>query len=221
GATVQPGDLIGFLDLIYDGSNFRINGLVASDFQRVLPSNTTVFVDRSIGSDTLYDGTSATISGTHGPWRHIQYAANQMSTFNLNGNTATIQLGATGTYSELLNIAAPNSGTLIIRGNPASQSSYTISGTPGNIAGVIGVSSGSVELTGVTVQNISGPAISWCVEVSNAQLTLINVTLAGAASSFTCALAEVAGSLTIGAGVIFSGSTQTAVAAQHGGSITQ
>src|SRR6185312_8038605 len=50
---------------------------------------------------------------------------------------------------------------------------------------------------------------------------LINVTLAGAASSFTCALAEVAGSLTIGAGVIFSGSTQTAAAAQHGGSITQ
>src|SRR6185437_7924013 len=111
GSTVQPGDLVGFLDLIYDGSNFRINGLVASDFQRVLPSNTTVFVDRSICSDTLYDGSCATVSGTHGPWRTIQHAANQLSTFNLSGNSATIQLGATGAYSELPNIAAPSSGT--------------------------------------------------------------------------------------------------------------
>src|SRR6185312_1670446 len=130
GSTVQPGDLIGFLDLIYDGSNFRINGLVASDFQRVLPSNTTVFVDRSIGSDTLYDGSSATISGTHGPWGTIQHAVNQLSTFNLNGNSATIQLGTTGTYSGILNIAAPSSGLLVIQGNASSQSSYSITGTP-------------------------------------------------------------------------------------------
>src|SRR6185437_7322097 len=65
GSTVQPGDLIGFLDLIYDGSNFRSNGLVASDFQRVLPTNTTVYVDRSIGNDTLYDGSSAKIGRAH------------------------------------------------------------------------------------------------------------------------------------------------------------
>src|SRR6185312_9948149 len=184
GATVQPGDLIGFLDLIYDGSNFRINGLVASDFQRVLPSNTTVFVDRSIGSDTLYDGTSATISGTHGPWRHIQYAANQMSTFNLNGNTATIQLGATGTYSELLNIAAPNSGTLIIRGNPASQSSYTISGAPAvALAATANVTSGAVQFVGVTLTNSGSTANTFTLSVGSATVSVSNVTFSCASSN--------------------------------------
>src|SRR6185312_13696880 len=183
GSTVQPGDLIGFLDLIYDGSSFRINGLVASDFQRVLPSNTTVFVDRSIGSDTLYDGSSATISGTHGPWATIQHAVNQLSTFNLNGNTATIQLGSTGAYAGILNIAAPSSGSLVIQGNASSQSSYSITGTP-TVAnsGLVNLTAGNARLVGLTI-NSSGGNNTFGIAVTGSNLTMQNVTLSSTVSN--------------------------------------
>src|SRR6185437_14674165 len=115
-------------------------------YQKILLVNTTFYIDQSIGSDTLYDGTSDTISGTHGPWATISNAVAVMATLNLNGNTATIQLANAGTYSVLLNIAAPSTGTLIIRGDPASQSSYILSGNPtSSLQATIDVGSGIVE----------------------------------------------------------------------------
>src|SRR6185437_7897792 len=222
GVTVQPGDLMGFLDLIYDGSNFRINGLVASDFQRVLPTGTTFYVDRSIGSDTLYDGTIATVSGSHGPWATIQHACNILATYNLNGYSVTIQLGTTGTYSGALNINAPNSGTLIIRGNPASQSSYVISTTPAANFGVVTVGSGAVNLVGLTVQNIAGGATTAGVQVNQANCNLTNVTMSTTATG-TLALLYSSGSsqINVQSGCIMAGSATYGWLAAHGGVVTQ
>jgi len=194
---------------------------LSSFYQKILLTSTTFYIDQGIGSDTLYDVTSDTISGAHGPWATLTHALTVMATLNLNGNTATIQLANPGTYSGLLNIRAPSSGTLMIRGDPSSQSSYIISGTPGGVQGVVTVNSGSVELTGITVENISGPALSWGIEASNSSVTLTNVTVAGATSSFANVLAEVGGSITLGSGIIFSGSTNSAACAQHGGVINQ
>lgn len=39
------------------------------------------YVNASLGSDSLYDGTSPTVSGIHGPWATIQHAINTIATY--------------------------------------------------------------------------------------------------------------------------------------------
>ena len=126
---------------------------LSSYYQKILLTNTTFYVDLTIGSDTLYDGTSDTISGTHGPWATLTHALAVMATLNLNGNTATIQLANAGTYSSISGpFSAPGNGTLFINGNSSNQAGYIISAAPTGAESVLHVRSGNVNVNGVTLQ---------------------------------------------------------------------
>ena len=73
-------------------------------------STTTVasadyYVDASTGSDSHYDGTSATVNGRHGPWATIAHAA------NISPSNKTIKIAA-GTYR--LEQIEPKSGQTFV-----------------------------------------------------------------------------------------------------------
>jgi hypothetical protein len=113
--------------LIYDGTQFQLVARAATGLQ----ANTTFFVSNNtsggiLGSDTLYDGTSATISGTHGPWLTLQGAANNISKLNINGFSVTVNV-ANGTYAAM-SITYPFSGNVIFVGNPGSPTSCVVTG---------------------------------------------------------------------------------------------
>lgn len=197
---------------------------LTSIFQQIIPQ-TTFYVDRAIGSDTLYDGTSATINGNKGPWATIGHAVTALSAYNLNGNTVTIQLGATGSYSGVLNIAAPSSGILVINGNTSAQSTYTITGAPTGQNAVVNITSGTVNLSGLVVQNTSSGTGTTAVRAANATLNLTNVTLTATITG-TQALssAGIGASINFQAGCICASSGvpwQSALFAQNGGTIAQ
>jgi hypothetical protein len=83
-------------------NNFELYGVnfaAASGFLPVLLANTTWYVNASIGDDTLYDGTSATISGPHGPFKTIGKAVSAIYVYGPSVYTATVQIAA-GTYPE-------------------------------------------------------------------------------------------------------------------------
>lgn len=119
---------------IYDGVNFQ---LVWSSTQTIggggpifLTANADWYVNNTTGSDTLYDGTSATIvAGTiHGPFRTIQKACTQVSVYNLNNYNVTIHV-ADGDYSGFTAGVINGSGNVILTGNTANPAACRIVGS--------------------------------------------------------------------------------------------
>jgi hypothetical protein len=83
-------------------NNFELYGINfggTGGFLPILSANTTWYVNGTTGSDTLYDGTSATISGPHGPFKTIGKAMSVVFTYGPSVYTATISVAA-GTYPE-------------------------------------------------------------------------------------------------------------------------
>jgi hypothetical protein len=106
GGALGPGDLVaGYKSLLcYSAlhSNFELYGINfggTGGFLPILTANTTWYVNASTGSDTLYDGTSPTVSGPHGPFKTIAKATATVFTYGPSVYTATVQIAA-GTYNE-------------------------------------------------------------------------------------------------------------------------
>jgi hypothetical protein len=178
---------------------------LSSLFQPTI-QQTTFFVNNSIGSDTLFDGTSATILGNKGPWATIGHAISVISTFNLGGQTVTIQLATTGvSYSSPGTISAPSSGSLVIRGNTSSQSSINISGVGSASNGVMAVSgSGTVSLQGFTLEN-TGNVTNNIIVNDNATCNLQNITfLASGTITAATVFSGSGGQINFSTGNIFS-----------------
>ena len=76
----------------YDGANFQaVGGVTGGAVIMNAPNN--LYVDGTIGSDTLYDGTSAVISGVMtGPFKTIEKALATMQKYNLGGWSFTFTL---------------------------------------------------------------------------------------------------------------------------------
>jgi hypothetical protein len=199
------------------GSNwFFIQMGNLSTYVGIIPQ-TTYFVNNSIGSDTLYDGTQNTISGSHGPWATLGHAIAILSTYNLGGQTVILQLGATGTYAGPLTINAPSNGILTIQGNTSSQSSYVISGAPSTSAPVIHIATGNVALKGLTVTNNGSNATTQVITCFNTgSLTLTNVTMTSSVS-VTWILGVEGGTIAIGAGCIIGSSAQFMLVTEYNG----
>jgi hypothetical protein len=103
--------------LIYDGTEYQIAGTSAGMFYRKPTANYTIFVNTATGSDTLFDGTSATVgTGTSGPLKTIGKAVSTAFGYAPSQFSITIQV-ASGTYNEAVatpTFAGPN---LIINGS--------------------------------------------------------------------------------------------------------
>ena len=93
----------------------------------LLKANTTSYINATLGSDTAYDGTSATVSGTHGPFATIQRGITEALKYNLGGFNYTIKC-ADGTYTSSTIGGYPQngSGTIALVGNSASPASCVI-----------------------------------------------------------------------------------------------
>lgn len=185
-------------------------------FQQVIPVSTTYFVNNATGSDTTGSGSAQF------PWATITHALAVVATYNLGGNTVTIQLGLTGVvYPGPGGFSAPSNGTLIIRGDPAAQASYIISGTPAAGSPVIQPVAGTLNLTGLTVQNLSTAANTIAVGAVNSTLLLQNVTITTNSANASGLVAASGANAGIGAGCIFAGNATAAVSAENGGTVGQ
>jgi hypothetical protein len=114
GGDLLPGDLIaGYKSLLcYSGAhaNFELYGINftggTTGFLPILTQNTTLYVNTATGSDTLYDGTSATVIGATspkaGPFKTINRAMTETFKYGPSVYTMTIQVAA-GTYAEAIN----------------------------------------------------------------------------------------------------------------------
>jgi hypothetical protein len=99
-------------------SNFELYGINfggTGGFLPILSANTTWYVNGTTGDDTLYDGTSPTISGPHGPFKTIMKAVNTVYTYGPSAYVATIQVAA-GTYPEAVIIPTQVGPTTVING---------------------------------------------------------------------------------------------------------
>lgn len=127
-----------------DGRYVRITSPTTSQTSSSL--GTTFFVNGATGSDTLFDGTSATVVGTtsHGPFATVQGAINSIS--NLQSvNPVTINIAA-GTYGAVsITSSSISSWTLI----GAGVSSTFISSSTGDAIFVVG-SQVDVTVSGIT-----------------------------------------------------------------------
>jgi hypothetical protein len=132
---LNPWELLAgeMIEVAYDGTRFQLisggpPGTIVS-----LTQPRDLYVNDAIGSDTLYDGTTPTITGVMGgPFKTIQKALDQVPKFNLGGWYFTIHV-ADGTYfSTSLNLRTPNgSGTIFITGNPTTPANCIIHSTAG------------------------------------------------------------------------------------------
>lgn len=102
--------------------------------QAFLTVNKTYYVNGTTGSDTLYDGTSSTVSGSHGPFATIQHAVNQVALFNLNGYNVTIYV-ADGAYAGTQLVPINGAGIVYILGNLTTPASCTVTDTSAAYSG--------------------------------------------------------------------------------------
>jgi hypothetical protein len=119
-----------WLLLFFDGTHWQIiagaNRVVGS--AATLQKNTFWYVNGSVGDDTNYDGTSATVqSATVGPFKTISRAAAEVLKYNMNGYDQTVNV-ANGTYIERVVCGQLNgSGTVHFIGNVATPASVSVS----------------------------------------------------------------------------------------------
>ena len=178
GGEILAGQMI---DVAWDGSHWQLltggrGGLI------FLTAPRTLYVDAALGSDTLYDGTQATVDAAngHGPFQTLPKALSVMTTYNLSGFLFTIQMaGGVYNHPSVITLPLPNgSGTVIIRGNPANPAAVQIinNGTGTTLV----CNAGSYYLDGVILAAtaatgpgdagnclwLTGPATIWLAAVS-------------------------------------------------------
>src|SRR3954469_15538120 len=151
-SPVTISDIIptGWLLVFFDGSRWQI---VAGGSTRVpgllpaLTANANWFVNGTTGSDTVYDGTWATVaSATKGPFKTIQRAASETAKYNMNGYNQSINV-ADGAYANATMPSTNGVGTVFVYGNPASPQNCTVTNSGGGSALVMNAG-GSFDVNG-------------------------------------------------------------------------
>jgi hypothetical protein len=124
-----------------------------------LTTSLDYYVNAATGSDTLYDGTTATISGAHGPWATIDHALAVTGLFNLNGFSIRIHV-ASGVYGPINTAGVIGNGTVYILGDLATPANCIINqtggGGNGNAITLNGVGGGGYCIAGFKVTNTGG-----------------------------------------------------------------
>jgi hypothetical protein len=130
GAALSAGDMPqGYKSLLtYNAlhANFELygTGFTPAGFLPVLTANTNLYVNASTGDDTNYDGTSAAVSGPHGPFKTISRAMNESFKYGPSLYTMTINIAA-GTYNEACQTPPVRGPSLVIKGAGATNTFVT------------------------------------------------------------------------------------------------
>jgi hypothetical protein len=179
GGEWAVGDVI---QLRCDGTHFQ-TGTIAGAGAVIPPNlvtrptaNIDIYINVSTGSDTLYDGTAATVSGTAGPFKTIQHGVNVAWNYAPSQYVITIHVAA-GTYPESVKTPVYAGPALVIDGgNAATTMVNSTSVNGGSGYHVIGVNGPNT----MTIQNISAtctsPSQNWAgfVAGGGANLQCIN-----------------------------------------------
>jgi hypothetical protein len=134
-APVNEGDIVStaWLLLFFDGVRWMV---IAGSSRRVgdlplLQRTVDWYVNAATGNDSTLDGTTATVSGVHGPFRTVQRAFYEIVKYNMNGYDQNINI-ADGLYNESTVALTPNgSGSVNIKGNTATPNNVQINGVSG------------------------------------------------------------------------------------------
>ncbi|MDA9510927.1 hypothetical protein XI09_40990 [Bradyrhizobium sp. CCBAU 11386] len=159
------------VSMTYDGTQWQCSGLSA---RPVLAQNTTIYVNNGTGSDTIYDGTAAVVSGSHGPFKTIQRAVNAAYGYSPSQYTITVQVAA-GSWIESVITPAYAGPNIVIIGAGATATLITGAGT--HVFEVVGPNT-------LTIQNLSVTATgsgSSCFVAANGATLTTNNTASGAA----------------------------------------
>ncbi|WP_163006077.1 hypothetical protein [Methylobacterium brachiatum] len=189
------------------------------------PSSATLYV-RPDGSDTGATNNGASNDAAHAfftPEAAIKYAA---AKYAGGSSTITIQLGVAATYqAPSAGLYAPAS-SIILRGDPANNGAYVISGTGPQIGGggsVVGVVAGRINFNGITIQSTGGSTYNnhTLGVVTGASVNLSNVFFAAQASGSAGAhiLSGTASNVVINAGCSMAGSIAYGLNSIPGGNI--
>ena len=155
---LAPGDIIPgmIIVLVYDGTSWQMVSSPATTL-RIMTGPQSLYVNTTTGHDTNYDGRSATVSGTTGPFKTIQRAVVEMVKWVNNGFQFNIYV-ANGTYNESVSLPEINgSGTCWIHGNDATPSAVTVVGQGASAAdAAFGLSGSNYTIHGFKVQHAAG-----------------------------------------------------------------
>jgi hypothetical protein len=157
GAPLSAGDMPqGYKSLLtYNAlhSNFELygTGFTPAGFLPVLTANMTLYVNGGTGDDSLYDGTAATVSGPHGPFKTITRAMAETFKYGPSLYTMTINVAA-GTYNETVQTPQVRGPSIILNGAGATNTFVT--GATDTHTFFCG--NGNV----MTIQNICGQALN-------------------------------------------------------------
>jgi len=120
------------IEVCYDGTNFQMVGGGSPTQTVTMTAPAHLYVNASTGDDTLYDGTSAAVSGGHGgPFRTVQKALSVMARYNLGGWDFYIHV-ADGVYANAAPVEFPlpnGSGVVHVVGNTANPVAASIFNT--------------------------------------------------------------------------------------------
>jgi hypothetical protein len=127
---INKGQMIA---LAFDGANFQLvwSANLPSGGPSVgggaLQANYNIYVDGNIGSDTLYDGTTAAVDAPHGhgPFKTIQKGVDTASKLNANGYTITINVADYAAYAPF-GVTNVTNGGLVIKGDSANPAACVI-----------------------------------------------------------------------------------------------
>lgn len=128
GSSISPGDLLGLVELVYDGTAFRIVG------KRTPPALATTLYVRTDGNDAN-DGLTNSAGGA---FATIQAAANAaLARYNAAGSSVVIQVGD-GTYSAGLSLLRSGIVNITLQGNPSAPANCVINTVGDTITASIG-----------------------------------------------------------------------------------
>jgi hypothetical protein len=194
GSALIPGDIVAgaVQDYVYDGANFQMPGAAAIG-RLVLSANTTLYVNASTGSDTLYDGSAATVSGSRGPFKTIGKAVASAFVYGPSNYALTIQI-ADGTYNESVSIPSIGGPALVLNGNSGTPSNVLITSAAGSCISVRGPNAVTVSNLKVVCSDASSAGMS--VNGSGASLETSN-TVSGTCAGYVF-LANGGGSALVG-----------------------
>jgi len=138
------------IEVAYDGANFQLIAGGASGGIVMMANPRDFYVNNTIGSDELYDGTSAVIAGVKGgPFKTIHKAFSTMKQYNLGGWNFNIHVAdGNYTWSGCLMFPLPNgTGHVVLTGNTSNPDAVTLNniGTGSTCGGADG---GNYDMAG-------------------------------------------------------------------------